>query len=80
MREIMRACIAAGGTVTGEHGIGLDKLEYMDAIFSPDSLDAMCKLRDVFDPERRANPGKVVPVRSCREWSGTRAVRRASSA
>jgi hypothetical protein len=69
MREIMRACIDAGGTITGEHGIGLDKLEYMPIIFSPDSLDAQCRLRTVFDPERRANPGKVVPVHSCREWA-----------
>jgi glycolate oxidase subunit GlcD len=68
MRAIMKCCVDAGGSVTGEHGIGLDKLEYMPLIFSPDSLDAMCRLRDVFDPERRANPGKVVPVRSCREW------------
>ena len=68
MREIMGACVAAGGTITGEHGVGLDKLEYMDLIFSPESLAAMCQLRDVFDPERRANPGKVVPVHSCREW------------
>jgi len=68
MREIMGVCVAAGGTITGEHGVGLDKLEYMDLIFSPESLAAMCQLRDVFDPERRANPGKVVPVHSCREW------------
>ena len=70
MREIMTACVAAGGTITGEHGIGLDKLDYMNLIFSPDSLEAMCRLRDVFDPDRRANPGKVVPVHSCREWHG----------
>jgi FAD/FMN-containing dehydrogenase len=70
MREIMRACVDAGGTITGEHGVGLDKLEYMDLIFSPESLAAQCRLRDVFDPSRRANPGKVVPVRHCREWSG----------
>ena len=62
------ACIDAGGTITGEHGIGLDKLEYMPLIFSPESLAAQCALRDAFDPERRANPGKVVPVHSCREW------------
>jgi len=68
MREIMTACVDAGGTITGEHGVGLDKLEYMDLIFSPDSLAAMCQLREVFDPERRSNPGKVVPVHSCREW------------
>ena len=68
MGEIMRACIDMGGTITGEHGIGLDKLAYMDEIFSPDSLDAMCRLRSVFDPDRRANPGKTVPIHSCREW------------
>ena len=70
MREIMTACVAAGGTITGEHGIGLDKLDYMSLIFSDESLAAMCRLREVFDPDRRANPGKVVPVHSCREWHG----------
>jgi glycolate oxidase subunit GlcD len=68
MTEIMQTCIAAGGTITGEHGVGLDKLQYMDSLFTPETLGAMCALRDVFDPERRANPGKVVPVHSCREW------------
>ena len=68
MRAIMRACIDAGGTITGEHGVGLDKLDYMPLVFTEETLEAMCRLRDVFDPERRANPGKVVPVRSCREW------------
>jgi glycolate oxidase subunit GlcD len=68
MRAIMRTCVEAGGTITGEHGVGLDKLEYMDLIFSPDSLAAQCRLREVFDPSRRANPGKVVPMRHCREW------------
>ena len=66
--EIMALCIAEGGTITGEHGVGLDKLPYMDSLFSPDSLDAMCRLRSAFDPARRANPGKVVPVHRCREW------------
>jgi glycolate oxidase subunit GlcD len=79
MTEIMRACVALGGTVTGEHGIGVDKLAYMEELFSPDSLDAMCRLRAAFDPARRANPGKVVPMRSCREWAGTPAVRRAAT-
>jgi FAD/FMN-containing dehydrogenase len=76
MREIMRACVDAGGTITGEHGVGLDKLEYMEMIFSPESLAAMCQLREVFDPERRSNPGKVVPVHSCREWQMAPAARR----
>jgi glycolate oxidase subunit GlcD len=68
MSAIMQACIDAGGTITGEHGVGLDKLPYMDSLFSPATLGAMCALREVFDPERRANPGKVVPMHSCREW------------
>ena len=65
---MMEACIAAGGTVTGEHGIGLDKLRYMPRIFDPDSLAAMLSVRRVFDPGERVNPGKVVPVHACREW------------
>jgi glycolate oxidase subunit GlcD len=68
MVEIMRACIDAGGSITGEHGVGLDKMGYMESIFSPASLNAMCELRGVFDPDRRSNPGKVVPVHSCKEW------------
>ena len=75
MREIMTRCIAVGGTITGEHGVGLDKLPYMEALFTPETLDAMCGLRDAFDPDRRANPGKVVPVHSCKEWHGVLAVR-----
>lgn len=75
MRDIMRVCLDAGGSVTGEHGIGLDKLEYMPLGFSDDSLDAMCRLRSAFDPARRANPGKVVPQRSCREWAAVPSVR-----
>jgi hypothetical protein len=68
MTEIMRACINAGGSITGEHGVGLDKMGYMEAIFSDNSLNAMCELRGVFDPERRSNPGKVIPVHACKEW------------
>jgi FAD/FMN-containing dehydrogenase len=75
MKEIMTRCIDAGGTITGEHGVGVDKLPYMEALFTPDTLDAMCSLRSVFDPTRRSNPGKVVPVRSCREWHATPAAR-----
>jgi glycolate oxidase subunit GlcD len=79
MSEIMDACIAAGGTITGEHGIGLDKLPYMDRLFTPETLEAMCALRNVFDPDRRANPGKVVPVHSCREWHGAPTARARSA-
>jgi hypothetical protein len=69
MTEIMQACIDAGGSITGEHGVGLDKMGYMEAIFSENSLNAMCELRGVFDPERRSNPGKVVPLHACKEWN-----------
>ena len=68
--EIMAACIAAGGTITGEHGVGLDKLRYMPLIFDAESLGAMLAVRRVFDPDERVNPGKVVPVHACREWAG----------
>lgn len=76
MRDVMLACIDAGGTITGEHGVGLDKLAYMDQLFSADSLAAMCDLRQVFDPEQRSNPAKVVPMHSCREWHGAPGVGR----
>ena len=78
MSEIMKTCIAAGGTITGEHGVGMDKMKYMPKLFTEDTLDAMCRLRSVFDPERRSNPGKVVPVRSCREWQMAASVRAAA--
>ena len=65
---IMQACIAAGGTITGEHGVGIDKLRYMPDVFDSETLGAMRAIRRVFDPEERANPGKVIPVHACREW------------
>jgi glycolate dehydrogenase FAD-linked subunit len=68
--EIMAACIAAGGTITGEHGVGLDKLRYMPLVFDGAALAAMHAVRRVFDPEERVNPGKVVPLHACREWTG----------
>jgi glycolate oxidase subunit GlcD len=67
--EIMQVCIAAGGTITGEHGVGIDKMRYMPLIFDAESLGAMHAVRLVFDPEERVNPGKVVPVHACREWT-----------
>ena len=75
MTEIMQACIDAGGSITGEHGVGLDKMGYMESIFSGTSLNAMCELRGVFDPDRRANPGKVVPIHSCKEWNAVASAR-----
>lgn len=79
MSEIMHACIDAGGSITGEHGVGLDKVGYMTSLFDEATLTAMCDVRGVFDPDRRANPGKVVPVHSCREWHATPAGRGVST-
>ena len=73
--EIMAACLAAGGTITGEHGVGLDKLRYMPLAFDGDSLAAMHAVRRVWDPDTRANPGKVVPVHACREWGRASSLR-----
>jgi glycolate oxidase subunit GlcD len=67
-KEIMEACLAVGGSMTGEHGVGSDKMEYMPEAFSAATLDVMCEVRRVFDPDARANPGKVFPVHTCREW------------
>ena len=74
-REIMKVCVAAGGSITGEHGVGSDKIDYMPLIFDAETLGAMQAVRRAFDPAELANPGKVVPVRACREWAGTPAAR-----
>jgi len=66
--EIMAVCIEAGGTITGEHGVGIDKRRYMTSLFDPDTLTAMRAVRSAFDPDERLNPGKVIPVHACREW------------
>jgi FAD/FMN-containing dehydrogenase len=67
---IMEACVAAGGSITGEHGVGSDKVLYMPLVFDADTLAAMRAVRRAFDPAELANPGKVVPVHACREWGG----------
>jgi glycolate oxidase len=64
----MEVCLAAGGSITGEHGVGSDKIEYMPAAFDLPSLELMCEVRRVFDPDGRANPGKMFPRHTCREW------------
>ena len=59
--EILETCIAAGGVLTGEHGVGIEKRDLMPLLFSPDDLDAQARLRDAFDPDGAANPLKVLP-------------------
>ncbi len=75
-REIMAACVAVGGSITGEHGVGSDKIDYMSWIFNAETLGAMRAVRRVFDPAERANPGKVVPVHACREWHAVKSARK----
>lgn len=59
--EIVRVSLAAGGVLSGEHGIGLEKRDLMGLLFSPDDLDAQARLREAFDPDGLANPAKVLP-------------------
>ena len=59
--ELIRVCLDAGGVLSGEHGIGLEKRDFMPLLFGPDDLIAQDSLRDAFDPERMFNPDKVIP-------------------
>ncbi len=69
--EIVIACVQLGGSITGEHGIGVDKKRYMPKMFAEDDLAAFQKLRCAFDPDGLANPGKVMPTpRLCGEVPG----------
>ncbi|HTW88016.1 MAG TPA: FAD-linked oxidase C-terminal domain-containing protein [Candidatus Binataceae bacterium] len=61
-REILRACVQLGGSLSGEHGIGAEKIHEMPLLFSPDDLMVMTELRRVFDPEERSNPNKIIPT------------------
>jgi glycolate oxidase subunit GlcD len=65
--EIMDLCVGAGGSITGEHGVGIDKIDFMKLIFSEQDLDRMLAVRDVFNPYGLCNPGKVIPTtKTCR--------------
>lgn len=59
--EILMACIAAGGTVSGEHGIGTEKQDYLSQLYNQDDLQAMADLKACFNPDGRLNPGKIFP-------------------
>lgn len=68
-KEIMQLCVDAGGSITGEHGVGADKIQYMPMIFDQESLDKMLTVKEVFNPLGLCNPGKAVPTpRMCREY------------
>jgi glycolate oxidase len=70
---ILDLCIEQGGSITGEHGVGADKVKYMGRMFTEDDLDTMQRLRCAFDPVGLCNPGKVFPTpRLCGEVPGPR--------
>jgi glycolate oxidase len=69
--KIVEACVEAGGSITGEHGVGVDKKRYMPSMFDEPDLAAFQHLRCAFDPRGLANPGKVMPTpRLCGEVPG----------
>jgi glycolate oxidase len=63
-KEMVRVSVAAGGSLSGEHGIGSEKRDLMSLVFSAVDLDAQARVRDAFDPGRVFNPGKVLPAGS----------------
>jgi len=66
--EILRHCIKVGGTITGEHGVGMEKNELMGELFGEDTLDTIQQFKDLFDQPNLMNPGKVLPTgRGCLE-------------
>ncbi|MBV8581630.1 MAG: FAD-binding oxidoreductase, partial [Candidatus Eremiobacteraeota bacterium] len=79
--EILRTCIAMGGTISGEHGIGYEKKETLSLVFTADDLAAMAKVRAVLDPARAFNPDKIFPTGAlCGEVGARGGVRTAASA
>src|SRR3954454_8452302 len=69
--KIVKACVDAGGSITGEHGVGVDKKRYMPQMYGEPDLAAFQRLRCAFDPDGLANPGKVMPTpRLCGEVPG----------
>ena len=66
--EILKWCIGCGGSITGEHGVGMEKNELMPLLFSADTLETIGQIKLLFDPETRMNPGKLLPTgRGCSE-------------
>jgi glycolate oxidase len=61
-REIIQFCIEVGGTLTGEHGVGMEKSELMPLTFSETDLELMREVRAVFNPDGRLNPDKILPL------------------
>ncbi|MCX6591863.1 MAG: FAD-binding protein [Acidobacteria bacterium] len=66
--DILEHCISVGGSITGEHGVGMEKMELMSKQFPAETLDMIAKFKNLFDPQCRLNPGKLLPTgRGCME-------------
>ena len=78
--EIMRLCVDAGGSITGEHGVGLEKRDFIAWVFGPDDLAAMARLKAAFNAGERYNPCKAFPTsRGCGEVSAAHVQRLAAA-
>jgi glycolate oxidase len=60
--EILAACVELGGSITGEHGVGVEKVYQMPLLFGPEDMLVMTRLRAVFNPENLCNPHKIFPT------------------
>jgi glycolate oxidase subunit GlcD len=67
VREVMELCVQKGGSITGEHGVGLEKQPFMPLMFTPGELATMREVKDIFDPHGLLNPGKIFPAEDGRE-------------
>ena len=76
--EILDECLNCGGSVTGEHGIGVEKIEFMKKMFTPDDLAAMTRLRQAFNPKNNLSPGKMLPTAGACGTEVKRPMRRAA--
>jgi glycolate oxidase len=66
--DILEYCIAAGGSITGEHGVGMEKMELIDRLYSEESLGMIRRFKELFDPTCHFNPGKMLPTgKGCME-------------
>jgi len=71
--EILELCVQVGGTVTGEHGVGIEKINQMCSQFSRDELDMFTSVKMAFDPQRLLNPEKLIPtLHRCAEYGRMR--------
>jgi glycolate oxidase len=79
--EILRACVAAGGSISGEHGIGMEKRDYLSWLFNADDLGSFREMRAVFDPSGQMNPCKLLPMgSSCADIRHAKGAARAMAA